>query len=144
MIPSRSSQKDFSSLPQKDQQQDKQAHVPDTRSGSQSSPYSRRFSTGTPMTFETENEFPYPEYLEHIKEKIEGLWFPEGTGTISIYLIIERNGKILKSGVDKGTGIGVEKLRESIIRAIALIKRFHPLPEGYDGMVLRVRIVVRR
>ena len=127
-----------------DHQQDKQEEIPDTRSGSQSSPSSRRFSTGTPMTFETESEFPYPEYLEHIREKIEGLWFPEGKGTVSIYLIIERNGKILQSGVDKGTGLGVNKLRESIIRAIALIKRFHPLPEGYDGMVLRVRIVVRR
>ena len=144
MIPSRSSQEDSSSLPQKDQPQDKQEHIPDTSSGSQSSLHSRRFSTGIPMTFETENEFPYPEYLEHIKEKIEGLWFPEGTGTVAIYLIIERNGKILKSGVDKGIGVGVDKLRESIIRAIALIKRFHPLPKGYDGMVLRVRIVVRR
>jgi hypothetical protein len=144
VIPSRSSQKDSSSLPQKDQAQDKREHIPDTSSGSQSSPYSRRFSTGTPMTFETESAFPYPEYLEHIKEKIEGLWFPEGTGTVAIYLIIERNGKILKSGVDKGIGVGVNKLRESIIRAIALIKRFRPLPEEYDGMVLRVRIVVRR
>lgn len=99
---------------------------------------------GMPMTFETENEFPYPDYLEHIKAKIEGLWFPEGTGTISIYLIIEKDGKILKSGVDKGTGLDVSKLRESIIRALELVKRFNPLPEDYQGMVLRVRITVRR
>jgi outer membrane biosynthesis protein TonB len=144
VIPSWPSQEDFSSPVQKDQQQDKQEQISDTSSGSQSSPSSRRFSDGPPMTFETESEFPYPEYLEHIREKIEGLWFPEGKGTVSIYLIIERNGKILQSGVDKGTGVGVNKLRESIIRAIALIKRFHPLPEEYDGMALRVRIVVRR
>jgi len=147
VISSNSSQEDLPSPLPKDQLQDKQerqSEISDTGSGSQSFPFSRRLSAETPLTFETENEFSYPEYLEHIKEKIEGIWFPEGTGSVSIYLIIERNGKILKSGVDKGTGVGVNKLRESIIRAIALIKRFHPLPEGYDGMALRVRIVVRR
>ena len=106
--------------------------------------FSDRLSRETPLMFETENEFPYPEYLAHIKEKIEGLWFPEGRGTVSIFLVIDRNGKILQSGVDKGTGFDVNKLRESVVRAIALIKRFHSLPEGYKGTVLRVRITVRR
>jgi hypothetical protein len=90
------------------------------------------------------DEFPYPEYLGHIQEKIAGLWFPQGSGTVSVFLIIERNGKILKSGVDKGEGVGVNKLRDSVIRTIALIKRFHPLPQEYNGLVLRVRITVRR
>lgn len=106
--------------------------------------FSDRLSRETPLMFETESEFPYPEYLAHIKEKIEGLWFPEGGGTVSIFLVIDRNGKILQSGVDKGTGFGVEKLRESVVRTMTLIKRFNPLPEGYNGTVLRVRITVRR
>ncbi len=145
-----SPQKDSPSVSQGDKQQDKPEQQPvsemdDTISGWRSGTSPDRPSTRTPpITLETENEFPYPEYLEHIKEKIEGLWFPEGAGTVSIYLVIERNGKILKSGVDKGTGVGVNKLRESIIRAIALIQRFNPLPEEYTGAVLRVRIVVRR
>lgn len=117
---------------------------PETGISRQPGPGSRYGSADSPMTFETEDRFPYPEYLTHIKEKIEGLWFPEGHGTVSIYLIIDRNGKILKSGVDKGTGLGVEKLRESIVRALSLIKRFHPLPQDYDGIMLRVRITVRR
>lgn len=96
------------------------------------------------MTFETDSAFSYPDYLEHIKKKIEWLWLPEGTGTVSLYLIIDKNGKILKSGVDKGSGIDVEKLRESVTRRIALIQRFDPLPEGYAGMTLGVRITVRK
>jgi len=106
--------------------------------------FSDRLSQETPLMFETESDFPYPEYLLHIKEKIEGLWFPEGTGTVSMYLIIDRNGKILKSGVDKGTGLEVDKLRESVVRAITLIKRFEPLPNEYMGSMLRIQITVRR
>jgi hypothetical protein len=59
-------------------------------------------------------------------------------------MIIERNGKILKSGVDKGTGLEVNKLRESVVRAMALIKRFEPLPSEYTGSTLRIQITVRR
>ncbi len=99
---------------------------------------------GPAVMLDQEGEFPFPEYLAHVEEKISGLWFPQGAGTLSLYLVIDRNGKILKSGIDKGEGLGVEKLRDSIIRAIALIKRFDPLPRDYTGMALRVRIVVRR
>lgn len=99
---------------------------------------------GSSLTLDQEEAFPFPEYLNHIQEKIAGLWFPQGAGTVSVYLIIGRNGKILKSGVDKGEGLGVEKLRESVIRALVLIKGFEPLPQEYNGMVLRVRITVRR
>lgn len=106
---------------------------------------SSQLSQGGPsVMLDQEDAFPYPEYLAHIDRKISGLWFPQGAGALSLYLVIDRNGKILKSGVDKGEGIGVEKLRDSIIRAIALIKRFDPLPPEYGGMELRVRIVVRR
>lgn len=96
------------------------------------------------VTLDQTDAFPYPEYLAYIEEKIEGLWFPQGSGTVSISLIIDSNGKILKSEVDKGDGFGVKKLQDSVIRTIALIKRFNPLPQEYKGMVLRVRIVVRR
>ncbi len=106
--------------------------------------FSDRLSRETPLMFETEKEFPYPEYLLHIKEKIEGLWFPEGSGTVSIILDIERNGKILHSGVDKGTGLEVNKLRESVVRTMTLIRRFEPLPVNYPGSTLRIRITVRR
>jgi outer membrane biosynthesis protein TonB len=115
-----------------------------TGADSQSIPFSDRLSGEAPLAFETENPFPYPEYLGHIKEKIEGLWFPEGSGTVSIYLIIAQDGKILKSGVDKRTGVGVDKLRDSVIRTLELIKRFDPLPERYEGEMLQVRIMVRR
>jgi len=117
---------------------------PGTGSGQRPGTFSSHFSWGTPMTFETDSAFPYPEYLDHLKKKIEWLWLPEGTGTVSLYLIIDKNGKILKSGVDKGSGIGVEKLRESVIRRIALIQRFDPLPEEYEGTTLSVRITVRK
>jgi hypothetical protein len=106
--------------------------------------FSNRLFRETPLVFETESDFPYPEYLLHIKEKIEGLWFPEGSGTVSVVMIIERNGKILKSGVDKGTGLEVNKLRESVVRAMTLIKRFEPLPSEYTGSTLRIQITVRR
>lgn len=106
--------------------------------------FSDRLSRETPLMFETEKEFPYLEYLLHIKEKIEGLWFPEGSGTVSVYMIIERNGKILNSGVDKGTGLEVNKLRESVVRTMSLIRRFEPLPVDYPGSTLRIRITVRR
>lgn len=106
--------------------------------------FSDRLSRETPLLFETESDFPYPEYLLHIKEKIEGLWFPEGSGTVAVFMIIERNGKILQSGVDKGTGLEVNKLRESVVRAMTLIKRFEPLPNEYTGSTLRIRITVRR
>lgn len=99
---------------------------------------------GPSVMLDQEGAFPFPEYLSHIEKKISGLWFPQGSGTLSLYLVIDRNGKILKSGIDKGEGIGVEKLQESVVRAMALIKRFDPLPEDYSGMALRVRIVVRR
>ena len=99
---------------------------------------------GSSLMLDQEEAFPYPEYLDHLQEKIAGLWFPEGAGMVSVYLIIGRNGKILKSGVDKGEGVGVEKLRDSVIRALVLIKGFEPLPQEYNGMVLRVRITVRR
>ena len=104
-----------------------------------------RLSTGGPaVMLDQDGTFPFPEYLQHIEEKISGLWLPQGTGTLSLYLVIDRNGKILKSGIDKGDGIGVQKLQDSVVRAVALIKRFDPLPEDYSGLVLRVRIVVRR
>lgn len=96
------------------------------------------------LMFEAEDEFPYPEYLAHIKEKIEGIWFPEGSGTVSIILIIDKNGKILKSGVDKHIGVDVNKLRDSVIRAVTLVKSFQPLPEEFSGTQLQVRITVRR
>lgn len=99
---------------------------------------------GSSVILDQEEAFPFPEYLNHIQEKIAGIWFPQGSGTVSVYLIIGRNGKILKSGVDKGDGLGVEKLRDSVIRALVLIKGFEPLPQEYNGMVLRVRITVRR
>ena len=99
---------------------------------------------GPAVMLDQEDAFPFPEYLAHIDRKISGLWFPQGSGTLSLYLVIDRNGKILKSGVDKGQGFGVEKLQDSIIRAITLIKRFDPLPPEYSGMELRVRIIVRR
>jgi len=101
-------------------------------------------TNGPAVMLDQEGEFPFPEYLTHIQEKISGLWFPQGSGTLSLYLVIDRNGKILKSGIDKGQGIGVEKLQDSVVRAVALIKRFDPLPQDYTGMALRVRIVVRR
>ncbi len=106
--------------------------------------FSDRLSRETPLMFETESDFPYPEYLLHIKEKIEGLWFPEGSGSVSVFMIIERNGKILNSGVDKGIGLEVNKLRESVVRAMTLIQRFEPLPVDYTGSTLRIRITVRR
>ena len=96
------------------------------------------------VTLDQEDAFPFPEYLLHLEEKIAGLWYPNGSGTVSIYLVIARNGKILKSEVDKGEGFGVEKLQESINRTLTLIKRFEPLPREYAGIQLRVRIVVRR
>lgn len=101
-------------------------------------------STGPSVTLDQTDTFPYPEYLEYIEKKIAGLWFPQGSGTVSVYLIITRNGKILKSGVDKGEGLGVSKLRDSVVRAIAMIKHFDPLPQKYNGLVLRVQITVRR
>lgn len=111
-------------------------------------PLSTEFSDhgngGTAVSVEQADDFPYPEYLTHIQQKIEGLWFPEGAGTVSLYVVIGRDGKILQSGVDKGEGVGVEKLKESVIRAIMLIKRFDALPRAYRGMELRVRIAVRR
>lgn len=104
-----------------------------------------RLSPGGPsVMLDQDGTFPFPEYLQHIEEKISGLWLPQGTGILSLYLVIDRNGKILKSGIDKGDGIGVQKLQDSVVRAVALIKRFDPLPEDYSGLVLRVRIVVRR
>ncbi len=96
------------------------------------------------VVLDQENEFPFPEYLLHLEEKIAGLWFPQGTGTVTIYLEIDRNGKILKSEVDKGTGVGVKKLQESVVRALSLIKNFKVLPWGYPSTTLRVRIIVRR
>ena len=96
------------------------------------------------LVLDQENEFPFPGYLLHLEEKIAGLWFPQGTGTVTIFLEIGRNGKILKSEVDKGTGVGVEKLQESVARALSLIKHFEALPWEYQGATLRVRIIVRR
>lgn len=101
-------------------------------------------SEGSSVLLDQEDAFPFPEYLQSIKVKVEGLWIPQGRGTLSIYLTIARNGKILKSGVDKGEGVGVEKLRESVIRTLTLIKRFDPLPREYNGTRLQVRIIVRR
>jgi hypothetical protein len=101
-------------------------------------------SGGSSVLLDQEDAFPFPEYLQSIKIKVEGLWIPQGGGTLSIYLTIARNGKILKSGVDKGEGVGVDKLRESVIRTLRLIKRFEPLPQEYNGTRLQVRIIVRR
>ncbi len=103
-----------------------------------------RSSGGPSVTLDQADAFPFPGYLRHLEEKIAGLWFPKGSGTVSIHLVIARNGKILKSEVDKGEGFGVEKLQESVTRTLTLIKRFEPLPREYVGIQLRVRIVVRR
>lgn len=103
-----------------------------------------RSSEGSSVVLDQEDAFPFPEYLQSIKVKVEGLWIPQGGGTLSIYLTVARNGKILKSGVDKGEGVGVKKLRESVIRTLTLIKRFDPLPREYNGTMLQVRIIVRR
>jgi hypothetical protein len=96
------------------------------------------------VVLDQENEFPFPGYLLHLEEKIAGLWFPQGSGTVTIFLEIGRNGKILKSEVDKGTEVGVNKLQESVVRALSLIKHFEALPWEYQGRTLRVRIIVRR
>ncbi len=101
-------------------------------------------SSGPSVTLDQEDAFPFPAYLLHIEKKIAGLWYPNGSGMVSIYLIIARNGKILQSEVDKGEGFGVEKLQESIQRTLTLITHFEPLPQEYAGRELRVRIVVRR
>ncbi len=128
--------------------QESSQHTPSQGAGSGNGTQTGRarqdLSTGPSVTLDQSDAFPYPEYLAYIEEKIAGLWFPQGSGTLSIYLIIARNGKILKSGVDKGEGVGVQKLRNSIIRAIGMIKRFNPLPHEYGGMVLRIRMTVRR
>ena len=96
------------------------------------------------VVLDQENEFPFPGYLLHLEEKIAGLWFPQGAGTVTIFLEIDRNGKILKSEVDKGSEVGVDKLQESVVRALGLIKHFEALPWEYPGATLRVRIIVRR
>ncbi len=121
-----------------------QAQQPEAGTGQQIRPVSGGLSSRPSVTLDQTDEFPYPEYLKYIEEKIAGLWFPQGSGTVSIYLIIARNGKILKSGVDKGEGLGVNKLRDSVARAIAMVKRFDPLPQDYKRMALRVQITVRR
>lgn len=117
---------------------------PDFRSNGGHGPGTSMPGEGPSVMLDQEEAFPFPEYLNHIQEKIAGIWFPQGSGTVLVYLIIGRNGKILKSGVDKGEGLGVEKLRDSVIRALVLIKGFEPLPQEYNGVMLRVRITVRR
>ncbi|GAK53686.1 hypothetical protein U14_04957 [Candidatus Moduliflexus flocculans] len=125
--------------------QPRRTGTPGARNQSATPGMPSQLSMGGPsVMLDQEGAFPFPEYLSHIEKKISGLWFPQGSGTLSLYLVIDRNGKILKSGIDKGEGIGVEKLQESVVRAMALIKRFDPLPQDYSGMALRVRIVVRR
>ncbi len=114
-----------------------------TKTGRQTGAGSGRLSNLPSVTLDQEDAFPYPKYLAYIEEKIAGIWFPQGSGRISIFLIIARNGKILKTGVDKGEGVGVKKLRESISRAVGMITRFDPLPQTYRGRVLRLRITVR-
>ncbi|PID60197.1 hypothetical protein CSB45_00635 [candidate division KSB3 bacterium] len=96
------------------------------------------------LLLDQENDFPFPGYLQHLEKKIAGLWFPQGAGTVTIFLEVAQNGKILKSEVDKGTEVGVEKLHESVVRALSLIKHFEALPWEYRGRTLRVRIIVRR
>jgi hypothetical protein len=103
-------------------------------------------STGPSVMLDQQKDFPYPEYLEHILRKIEPYWvFRQGEGTVFAYFIIGRDGHILnrgikkmKTSIDKGNRIRVEKLRNSVSIAVRNVPRFDPLPEGYTGMELRV------
>jgi hypothetical protein len=113
-------------------------------SSGQQQHFLRSPSSGSTVILDQEDAFPFPEYLMHVEEKIAGLWFPQGSGTVEIHLQIGRNGKILKSGVDKGMGLGVDKLQDSVVRALGMVKHFEPLPVAYNGNSLRIRIIVKR
>jgi hypothetical protein len=109
-------------------------------------------STGPSVMLDQPQDFPYPEYLEHILKKIEPYWvLRQGEGTVFAYFIIGRDGSILnrgikkmKTSVDKGGRIRVEKLRYSVSIAVRNVPRFDPLPEGYSGRELRVIVRFKR
>ena len=109
-------------------------------------------STGPSVMLDQLQDFPYPEYLEHILKKIEPYWvFRQGEGTVFAYFIIRKDGNILnrgikkmKTSVDKGSGTRVEKLRDSVSIAVRNVPRFDPLPEGYNGKELRVIVRFKR
>jgi len=89
-------------------------------------------------------DFPYTLYIDRMKTLIGTHWFrPQVTAgpTTIVHFVIDRDGKIRDATIETGSGDGT--FDRAALRAILESSPLTPLPFGYTGTYLGVRLIFR-
>lgn len=90
-------------------------------------------------------DFPYTIYIDRMVALIGTHWFrPQGAGagpTATVHFTIERDGRIRDARVENESGNGT--FDRAALRAVLESSPLPPLPFGYSGTYLGVRLIFR-
>ena len=87
-------------------------------------------------------DFPYTMYLDNMTRRIGANWLrPSGDATVVIHFTIERDGTIRDASVATSGGSGIAD--RAALRAVLESSPLPPLPFGYNGTYLGVRLTFR-
>jgi TonB family protein len=90
-------------------------------------------------------DFPYPLYIQRMNALIGSHWFrPQGaaeTTTATVHFTIDRDGTIRDATVEDASGNGIYD--RAVLSAVRETSPLPPLPFGYSGTYLGVRVKFR-
>jgi len=89
-------------------------------------------------------DFPYTIYIDRMKTLIGTHWFRPQVGagpTATVHFVIERDGRIHDATVEAESGNGT--FDRAALRAVLEASPLPPLPFGYSGSYLGVRLIFR-
>src|SRR5438552_2904893 len=89
-------------------------------------------------------DFPYTVYIDRMKSLIGTHWFRPQVGagpTATVHFVIERDGRIHDAAVEAESGNGT--FDRAALRAVLEASPLPPLPFGYSGAYLGVRLIFR-
>ncbi len=88
--------------------------------------------------------FPFPYYLVTLRDKIALNWYRFTGGKelgveIVVYFKVGRDGKLLELRLERSCGVA--RFDRAALEAIEKSAPFPPLPKGYDGNYLAIRVI---
>lgn len=86
-------------------------------------------------------DFPYTVYIDRMKTLIGGRWFRPQAGAATVKFTIDRDGSIHDAVVETQSGNGT--FDRAALRAVLESSPLPPLPFGYSGTYLVVRLTFR-
>lgn len=85
------------------------------------------------------DNFCCPDYILLMVERIRSVWEQnQGAGEVLVQFTIRRDGSIVNSSVEKGSGLA--PLDIAALRAVAVTKTLPPLPDAFPNATLTVHL----